>query len=109
MAAGGTIGYIASAGLPVPPAAYAVTLLVELGGGILLLLGLFTAPVALVLALWCLVTALIFHTGGDRVSHAMFMKNIALVGGFLFVAAHGAGAWSIDAMLARRRAQVAHA
>jgi putative oxidoreductase len=104
MAASATIGFIAAAGLPVPPLAYVVALLVEIGVGLLLLVGLFTGPVGIVLAIWCLVTALIFHTAGDAVNNIMFRKNIALTGGYLCVAALGAGAWSVDALLARRRA-----
>ncbi|MBN9510564.1 MAG: DoxX family protein [Alphaproteobacteria bacterium] len=104
MAASATIGFIASAGLPFPTLAYIVALVVEIGVGLLLLVGLFTGPVGIVLALWCLITALIFH--GNQI---MFHKNPALPGGFLFVAALGAGAWSVDAMLARRRAAAAPA
>jgi putative oxidoreductase len=109
MAASATIGFIASAGLPFPTLAYIVALVVEIGVGLLLLVGLFTGPVGIVLALWCLVTALIFHGGDDRVNQIMFHKNLALTGGFLFVAALGAGAWSVDALLARRRAMTATA
>ncbi len=109
MAASATIGFIASAGLPAPTLAYIVALVVEIGAGVLLLVGLFTGPVGIVLALWCLVTALIFHGGGDMVNQIMFHKNLALTGGYLCVAALGAGAWSVDALLARRRATAAPA
>jgi putative oxidoreductase len=103
-AAAGTIGYIAAHGLPLPPVAYAIAVIVELGGGILLLVGLLTRPVALALALFCLVTAFAFHGFGDMNNQIHALKNIAMAGGFLFVAAHGAGAWSLDATLRRRRA-----
>jgi putative oxidoreductase len=102
-AAAGTIGYIAAHGLPLPTVAYAVAVIVELGGGILLLVGLLTRPVALVLALFCLVTAFAFHGFADMNNQIQALKNIAMAGGFLFVAAHGAGAWSLDAALRRRR------
>ncbi|MBN9510565.1 MAG: DoxX family protein [Alphaproteobacteria bacterium] len=102
-AAGGTIGYIAAHNLPLPAVAYAIAVIVELGGGLLLLTGLFTRPVALVLAVFCLVTAFVFHGFGDMNNQIHAMKNIALAGGFLFVAARGAGAWSLDAALRRRR------
>jgi putative oxidoreductase len=109
MAPQATIGYIASVGLPVPPAAYAVSLAVELGGGLLLLAGLFTRWAALALALFCVVTAVAVHGFGDMNNQIHAMKNIAMAGGFLFVVAHGAGAWSLDALRGRRSGGVAHA
>jgi putative oxidoreductase len=102
MAASGTIGYIASKGLPLPEAGYAIAVAVELGGGLLLLAGLGTRWVALVLALFCLVTAFVFHGFADMNNQIHAMKNFAMAGGFLFVAAYGAGAWSIDALLRGR-------
>ncbi len=99
MSASGTIGYIAHSGVPVPELAYAVAVIVELGGGILLALGAFTRPVAVVLALWCLVTGLLFHfIPGGYENLINGYKNLAMAGGFLYVAAHGAGLWSVDAM-----------
>lgn len=90
-------------GLPVPMAAYAVTVVVELGGGILLLLGIWTRPVALVLGLWCIATALVAHTNfADPNMRGHFMKNVAMAGGFAYVWAFGAGAYSIDAWRKRR-------
>jgi putative oxidoreductase len=100
----GTIGYIASTGLPLPEVGYGLAVIVELGGGLLLLGGLLARPVAIVLALFCLVTAFVFHGFGDLNSQIHAMKNIAMAGGFLFVFAHGAGAWSLDAMRVTRRA-----
>ncbi len=98
----GTIGYIASKGVPMPPVAYGLAVLVELGGGLALLAGLFTRWVALALAVFCLFTGFIFHGFGDMNNSIHAMKNIGLAGGFLFVAAHGAGGWSLDALLFRR-------
>jgi putative oxidoreductase len=106
-----TIGYIGSVGLPAPTLAYAVSVAVELGGGLLLLTGLVTRGVAAVLALFCLVTAFAVHGFGDMGNQINAMKNISMAGGFLFVVAYGAGAWSLDALFGRERAQggVAHA
>jgi putative oxidoreductase len=102
-AAGGTIGYIAAVGVPAPSLAYGIAVIVELGGGLLLLAGLFTRWVALALAVFCLFTAFVFHGFGDMANQINAMKNIAMTGGFLYVAAFGAGAWSLDAMLGTRR------
>ena len=103
MGPAGAIGYIAHVGLPMPPAAYAVSVIVELGGGVLLLAGFLSRWVALALALFCLATAFAVHGFADQNNMIHAMKNIAIAGGFLFVMAHGAGAWSVDAMFARNR------
>jgi putative oxidoreductase len=103
----GTIGYIASTGLPLPEVGYGIAVIVELGGGLLLLGGLLTRWVAPVLALFCLVTAFVFHGFGDMNSQIHALKNICMAGGFLFVFAHGAGAWSLDAARFTRRAVAA--
>ena len=104
MAPSGTIGYIASKGLPLPTIAFVLDVIVELGGGLILLIGLATRWVALVLAVFCLITAFVFHGFGDMANEINAMKNIAMTGGFLFVFAHGAGAWSLDALRLRRTA-----
>jgi putative oxidoreductase len=97
-----TQGYIASAGLPMPLVAYYVAVIVELGGGILLLLGYQTRLVALVLAIFTIATALAFHTKlGDQAQFVNFFKNVAITGGFLQIVAFGAGALSLDAWLGK--------
>jgi uncharacterized membrane protein YphA (DoxX/SURF4 family) len=66
---------------------------VALEGGFAILFGLFTRPVGLLLAIWCVATALIAHTNfADRNQEIHFLKNMAMVGGFLYVAAFGGGA-----------------
>jgi putative oxidoreductase len=75
----------------------APTILVELGGGILLVLGAWTRIVALVLAAFCVATAFIVHFHpGDQGQMINFMKNLAMTGGFLFVFLHGGGKVSFD-------------
>lgn len=104
MASGATIAYIGSHGLPLPQVGYAAAVAVELGGGLLILAGLQTRLVAIVLALWCIVTGVVFHlSAGDPGNMIHFLKNLAMAGGFLQLAAFGAGAWSLDAVLGRRR------
>ncbi|PTQ12681.1 LysR family transcriptional regulator [Sphingomonas oleivorans] len=101
-AASATIGYIASAGLPAPKLAYAVALLVELGGGLLLLAGYRARLVALALAGFSVVTALGFHADfADQNQMIHFLKNFAIAGGLLQVAAFGAGAISLDGRAGR--------
>ena len=93
-----TIGYIQSAGLPLPQVGLAVAILVELLGGAALILGFRTRLVAAGLAVFTLVTALAFHSGfGDQNQFIHFFKNIAIAGGLLNVVAFGGAAYSFDA------------
>jgi putative oxidoreductase len=97
MAPSGTIGYIASVGLPFPEIAYAGALAAELGGGLLLVLGYRTRLVAAALAVFSVVSALLFHNAlGDQNQLFHFLKNLAMAGGLLQFIAHGAGAISVD-------------
>jgi putative oxidoreductase len=110
LASAATIAYFGKIGLFQPNLAYAVAVAVELGGGILLFLGLFTRPIAVVLGIWCIATALIAHADfGDRNMQIHFMKNVGMAGGFLYVALLGAGAISLDAVLGLRSKAVAMA
>jgi putative oxidoreductase len=97
MAPAATMAYFAKDGLPVPGAAYAVALLVEIAGGILFLVGWRVRLMALVLAIWSIATAMVAHyhpENRDQMIH--FMKNICMAGGFLQVVAFGAGRLSLD-------------
>jgi len=112
MTPAGTIGYIASSGLPFASLAFAAAVAVELGGGLLLVAGFKTRIVAALLALFSVVTAFAFHGNvGDQNQMIHLLKNIALAGGLLQVVAFGAGAWSVDAFGARKavRGQAARA
>jgi putative oxidoreductase len=71
----------------------------ELGGGLLVLLGLKTRWAAIALFGFCLLTALFFHLGADQTIH--FQKNLAMAGGFLTLSVFGPGAWSVDAWRAK--------
>ena len=74
-----------------------LTILVELGGGLLIVFGLFTRPVALIVFLFLIPVTLTFHAGSDPEQQIHFMKNLAIMGGMLVLAVHGAGSWSLDA------------
>ena len=90
-------------GLPMPMLAWAITVIIELGGGLALLFGVATRPTATVLGLWCIATALVAHTNfADPNMRGHFMKNVAMAGGFAYVAVFGAGAYSIHAWRKRR-------
>jgi putative oxidoreductase len=99
-----TQGYIASVGLPLPSVAYAVAVAIEVGGSLLLLLGVKTRLTAVVLAVFTLATAFAFHTHfADQNQVIHFLKNVIIVGGLLQVVAFGAGTFSVDAWLDRQR------
>ncbi len=96
----GFTGYMTSGGVP---AIFAwPTIGLELLGGIAILLGLFTRPVALALGGFAALSALLFHlVPSDAMQMVSFWKNLGLTGGFLMLAAHGAGAYSVDARFRR--------
>jgi putative oxidoreductase len=98
----GTVAYMTSSGAPVPQVSAIIAVVMELGVGVALLVGFFTRPLALLLAVYTLGTAIIGHhywnmTGAmqyDNMIH--FYKNIALIGGLLLLCVTGAGKYSID-------------
>src|SRR5262249_5133536 len=93
-----TQGYIAVAGLPLPLVAYLVAIAVELGGSILLILRFQTKLAALALAIFSVAAAVGFRPEfPDQAQLIHFLKNIAMTGGLLQVAAFGPGPLSIDA------------
>jgi putative oxidoreductase len=102
-----TAAMMARVGTPLPYLIATLAIVIELGGGALLLIGLFTRPVALALGVWCIATALVAHTHwADRNMELHFWKNVAIAGGFAYVAAFGAGALSLDVIRSRRRLAV---
>ncbi len=91
----GTQGYMESMG--VPGFLLPLVIVLELGGGIALLLGYQTKIVALLLAGFCLLTAFLFHNVlVDASQMVMFMKNLAIAGGLLLLVQHGANEPSLD-------------
>lgn len=102
----GTQAYIASAGLPLPVLGYFVAVVVEIGGGLMLLAGYRARLAAIALAIFTVAAAVFFHHAfGDRNQFIHFMKNVAITGGLLQIVAFGAGAFSLDS---RRAATPAH-
>lgn len=98
----GTVGYIGSKGVPLPELATAAAVGVELGLGLLLLLGFKTRWAALGIAIFTVVITFIFHNfwavPAEQVAMQQlnFFKNLAIAGGLLSIAAWGGGAWSFD-------------
>jgi putative oxidoreductase len=99
----GALAYMQAFGVPgqLLPLAIAV----ELGCGALIVCGYHTRAAALVLAVFCVATAVLFHAKlDDRNQLLHFEKDLAIAGGLLVLAAHGAGAWALDALRGRSRA-----
>lgn len=100
-----TTAMIGSAGLPIPPFAFAVAVAVELGGGLLLIAGYQARSVAAALALFSIAAAVSFHSNfADQNQMIHFLKNVMMAGGLLQIAAFGAGALSIDNRRSSRNA-----
>jgi putative oxidoreductase len=99
----GTAGYIGSKGLPLPQLLAALTIVVELGGGLALMAGFYTRQAVVALAGFSLLTAIVFHNfwaapqAEQMMQQINFMKNLAIAGGMLVVAAFGPGRLSLDA------------
>lgn len=92
----GTQGYMESMG--VPGALLPLVILLELGGGLAVLLGWQTRIAAFLLAGFSVLSAVIFHANfGDQIQSILFMKNLAMAGGLLFLVAGEKHNWSIDA------------
>ncbi|HDO1325255.1 TPA: DoxX family protein [Aeromonas veronii] len=96
----GTQGYMEAMG--VPGFMLPLVILLELGGGLAVVLGLFTRSLSVLLAGFTLMAAFIFHYQPvEQMQMLMFMKNVSVAGGFLALAAAGAGAFSLDARLGK--------
>jgi len=91
----GTQGYMDAMG--VPGMLLPLVILIEVGGGLAIVVGWQTKLVAIALAAFTIVAAVIFHNNfSDQMQMIMFMKNIAITGGFILLAVHGAGRYSLD-------------
>jgi putative oxidoreductase len=98
----GTVGYFTKLGFPAPELFAVLAIVIEVGGSILLIIGWKTRWVAWLLALFVLIAALAAHRFwqfdaaqyANQMNH--FMKNLAIIGGLLFVASFGPGSASVD-------------
>jgi putative oxidoreductase len=99
----GTAAAIGGKGLPYPDALAIATAVLELGGGLLIIVGWQTRLVALALAIFSTIAAYLFHDfwhyppGAAHTNNMIhFMKNVSIIGGFLMLCAAGAGRYSLD-------------
>jgi len=98
----GTAGYMASKGLPMVDLLLAITIVIELGGALMIIAGFKARLAALALFLWMIPVTFIFHNfwaaPADQamIQQIMFMKNLAIMGAMLYIAAFGSGPMSVD-------------
>jgi putative oxidoreductase len=102
----GALGYVANAGLPFPDVLLALSIVLELGGGLALMLGWKARWAAMLIFLYLIPVTAIFHNPIGAGAHAQeqlihLMKNLSIMGGMLTLVAFGPGAWSIERRLAR--------
>jgi putative oxidoreductase len=102
MAVAGTVGYLTKLGMPMPEVMVYVAIVVEIGGALMLILGWKARYAAWVLALFVLIATCYAHRFwefdaaqyANQMNH--FLKNFAIIGGMLFLAACGPGSLSVD-------------
>ena len=99
-----TVKVLVAHGLP--PGLLPLVIFAELGGGLAVLCGLLTRWAAIGLFVYTLLAAMIFHNNfADHEQWVNFMKNLAIAGGFLVLAAFGPGTIALDALWRRKRRQ----
>ena len=104
----GTVGYIASKGLPLPEFAAMAAVIIELGGGLMVVFGWKARWAAAAMFVFTAVAALFFHNfwavpaaqSQNQMIH--FMKNVSMLGGLLYVIVYGSGPFSVDSTRDRR-------
>jgi putative oxidoreductase len=99
----GPVAYFTQGGIPMPPVAAVIAVVMEFFGGLALLLGVATRPIALLLAVYTLATAFLGHpywamTGAAQAGAMInFYKNVSIMGGLLLLYVTGAGKYAVDA------------
>ncbi|MCX5616049.1 DoxX family protein [Bombella sp. TMW 2.2559] len=97
-----SVGYLKSLHVPMPALATIIAIIAEIGGGLAILFGIFTAPAALLLAIYTIITGLIGHhywtmPAGfpEYEAHIHFYKNVSIAGGLVALAVAGAGRYAL--------------
>ena len=91
-----TVGYIASVGLPMPQVLAVLAIIIEVGGGLMLLSGFIRRCAAELLFVFTLLATVIFHSNlADQMQLIMALKNLSIMGGLLLIMVHGSGPVSV--------------
>lgn len=96
-----TAGYMSSMGLPMADVLLTLTIILEVGGGLMILLGFYTRYAAIAFFFWLIPVTLTFHAFWNADAAGMqnqmnhFMKNIAIMGAMVYLAVHGSGPFSL--------------
>ncbi|KLU15913.1 MULTISPECIES: DoxX family protein [Xenorhabdus] len=86
--------------MKVPGILLPLTILLELGGGFAVILGLLTRTTAVFMFIFCILTALLFHSDfSNDLNLTMFLKNFSISSGYLLLAMMGPGRFSIDHLM----------
>jgi len=91
-----TAQLIASTGLPEPLSLAAVVIIIEVLGGIALVVGFKSSSTALVLAIFTIATSLLSVSFNSETGISLFLQSMAIVGGLFYISAFGSGSWSPD-------------
>ena len=87
----GNVAYAEAFGVPFPTVAIILAIIIELGGGLLMLVGFYTRLVAFITIVFLVVVTLFFHTNfADPMEQMQFLKNFAIIGGLLYLSVYGA-------------------
>lgn len=98
----GTAAYMAS--MHVPAFFLPLVILLELGGGLAIMFGFLTRFTALFTSAFTIIAAIIFHNNfSDDMQQLMFMKDMSIAGGFLILGLFGAGKYSLDNLIFRKK------
>ena len=98
----GTAGYMASKGIPMTDILLAITIVIEIGAALMLIAGFKARLGATALLLWMIPVTFLFHNfwampaDQQMIQQIMFMKNLGLMGGMLYIMAFGSGPMRID-------------
>ncbi|MHB8621802.1 MAG: DoxX family protein [Sulfuricaulis sp.] len=98
----GTLGYMTSQGVPMTELLLVITIIIEVGSAVMLILGWKARLAAAVLFLWMIPVTLTMHNfwaapaDQHMLQQIMFLKNLAMMGGMLFVVAFGSGPYSLE-------------
>ncbi|WP_241608780.1 DoxX family protein [Rosenbergiella epipactidis] len=99
---GGTVDYMKALGAPLPTVGALIAVVLEFFAGLAIMLGFFTRPIAIIMAIYTLATAIIGHPfwsisgAAQMAAEINFYKNISIIGGLLLLSVTGAGPYSLD-------------